>query len=186
MDKQNNSAYTVLGMLSITPMSGYDIKKTISESIAHFWSESSGQIYPALAALKKDQLIKTLPNKDQGRNKIIYSITKKGKQVLKAWLKEEPTTFLVRNELLLKIFFGRNLTVKQNKAHLQTYQQGLQEKLQLIQMLTKNIKASTQEPPELPFWLMILDYGKTRIMAELTWCKNTMKTLDDMNEPRQD
>ena len=180
MDKKNNSFYTVLGMLSIAPMSGYDIKKTITESIAHFWSESSGQIYPALAMLKKDRLIESLPNKNQGRNRILYRITKKGKHVLKEWLKEEPSTFLVRNELLLKIFFGRNLTPKQNISHLQAHYQRLQEKLKLIQVLTKKIKTGASSRSELPFWLMILDYGKTRIMAEITWCKNTMKTLDKM------
>jgi PadR family transcriptional regulator AphA len=32
-------------------MSGYDIRKTVQESIRFFWSESYGQIYPALKRL---------------------------------------------------------------------------------------------------------------------------------------
>jgi DNA-binding PadR family transcriptional regulator len=38
-------------MLSLRPMSGYDIRKTVQESIRFFWSESYGQIYPALKRL---------------------------------------------------------------------------------------------------------------------------------------
>ena len=40
----------LLGLLSLRPMSGYDIRQVISESIGYFWSESYGQIYPGLEA----------------------------------------------------------------------------------------------------------------------------------------
>ncbi len=51
MARQNTSKYAVLGMLSIGPMSGYDIKKLIGETVGHVWSESYGQVYPALREL---------------------------------------------------------------------------------------------------------------------------------------
>ena len=34
----------LLGLLSIAPMSGYDIRQLIPWSIGQFWSESYGQI----------------------------------------------------------------------------------------------------------------------------------------------
>lgn len=40
MAKEHKSRYAVLGMLSLGPMSGYDIKKVIEESINNFWQES--------------------------------------------------------------------------------------------------------------------------------------------------
>ncbi|WP_431606966.1 PadR family transcriptional regulator [Paenibacillus thiaminolyticus] len=33
------------------PRSGYDIRKQFQASLRHFWSESYGQIYPALKEL---------------------------------------------------------------------------------------------------------------------------------------
>jgi DNA-binding PadR family transcriptional regulator len=51
--REVKSKYAILGMLSIAPMSGYDIKKQVETSISNFWSESYGQIYPALRNLAR-------------------------------------------------------------------------------------------------------------------------------------
>ena len=42
--REVKSKYAILGMLSIEPMSGYDIKKEVEKSISNFWTESYGQI----------------------------------------------------------------------------------------------------------------------------------------------
>ena len=41
----------LLGLLTIEPMSGYDLGQTIRASVGHFWNESYGQIYPNLKKL---------------------------------------------------------------------------------------------------------------------------------------
>jgi len=46
--KENKSKYAIMGMLSMGPVSGYDIKKRFEESLSYFWNESYGQIYPIL------------------------------------------------------------------------------------------------------------------------------------------
>ena len=43
----------LLGLLSLKPMSGYEIKQMIEGSIGYFWRESFGQIYPTLKRLEK-------------------------------------------------------------------------------------------------------------------------------------
>ncbi|MDH3629255.1 MAG: PadR family transcriptional regulator, partial [Acidobacteriota bacterium] len=48
MPDRSSSRYAVLGILTLEPMSGYDIKKFIETSVAHFWRESYGNIYPLL------------------------------------------------------------------------------------------------------------------------------------------
>src|SRR5439155_265174 len=49
--RANTSRYAILGVLSRRAMSGYDVKKLIERSIAHFWNESHAQIYPILNPL---------------------------------------------------------------------------------------------------------------------------------------
>ncbi|MYF92724.1 MAG: PadR family transcriptional regulator, partial [Gemmatimonadetes bacterium] len=56
MPKTNKSKYAIMGMLSIRPMSGYDMKKLIAQSISYFWNESFGQIYPTLKKLVEEGL----------------------------------------------------------------------------------------------------------------------------------
>ena len=51
--RANTSRHAILGVLGFCPMSGYDVKKLIERSIAHFWNESYGQIYPILNRLKR-------------------------------------------------------------------------------------------------------------------------------------
>ena len=64
--KDKKSKYAILGMLSIEPMSGYDIKKEIEESISNFWTESYGQIYPVLKSLVAEKLVTKTVQKGAG------------------------------------------------------------------------------------------------------------------------
>ena len=56
MPKENRSKYAILGMLDFMPMSGYDIRKFAAMSIAHFWKEDYGHIYPTLKVLHEEGL----------------------------------------------------------------------------------------------------------------------------------
>ncbi len=39
MSRENKSKYAIMGLLAISPMSGYDIKKKIERSTSNFWNE---------------------------------------------------------------------------------------------------------------------------------------------------
>ena len=47
----------VLGLLSLGPRSGYDIKTVVDRSTRFFWAASYGQIYPELRRLEDEGLI---------------------------------------------------------------------------------------------------------------------------------
>src|SRR5260221_14788803 len=76
MNSKSRTKYTILGMLTIAPMSGYEIKKAIQRSTAFFWSESEGQIYPALAqCLEKGWVTcQAASSKTSSREKKTYKI----------------------------------------------------------------------------------------------------------------
>jgi len=57
MASPSRTIYAVLGFLTVRPMSGYDIKKAVEVSIANFWTESYGQIYPVLKRLTEQGLV---------------------------------------------------------------------------------------------------------------------------------
>src|SRR2546430_12571660 len=65
--RANTSRYAILGVLSRRPMSGYDVKKLIERSIAHFWSESYGQIYPILNRLAAEGLAERRRGRPRGK-----------------------------------------------------------------------------------------------------------------------
>ena len=70
MVKENKTMYVILGLLSHTPMTGYDIKKRIDSTLKYFWGASFGSIYPALGELEKQKFVtrETLSN-EKGREK---------------------------------------------------------------------------------------------------------------------
>jgi len=54
MARGRQTELAVLGALSVQPMTGYAVREEIRQLLGHFWSESYGQIYPALAELATD------------------------------------------------------------------------------------------------------------------------------------
>jgi PadR family transcriptional regulator AphA len=100
------TAYVILGMLSWRPMSGYDIKATVDTSTRFFWTASYGQIYPELRRLAEAGLVEREPGDQEARGRTGYRPTAEGRRALRSWLREEPESFEMRDEGLLKLFFA--------------------------------------------------------------------------------
>lgn len=179
LNNRSRTKYTVLGMLSSDKFTGYEIIKMIQSSTNYFWSESEGQIYPTLSQCVIDGLATFKEEKSQKikRNKKVYSITTKGKKELVAWLKKEPQSSLVRNEFLLKLFFGGNLDKEDNLHHVIHRQKQLNAELNTYEKKRQVLIVEYRNHPQLKYWLMTLDYGIKTTKAELSWCKETLKLL---------
>jgi len=109
--RSSSGSEVLLGLLTIEPMSGYDLGQTIRVSIGHFWNESYGQIYPNLKRLAAEGLVTAKAERQKGKpDRHIYSITPKGRERLAQWLAVAPQPEVPRNELLLKLFFGSRLS----------------------------------------------------------------------------
>src|SRR6476469_837604 len=100
------TAYVILGMVSREPRSGYEIKATVDGSTRFFWAASYGQIYPELKRLSEAGLVVGIDSPTGGRRRTVYEITADGEEELKAWLRQPPATYEMREEGLLKLFFA--------------------------------------------------------------------------------
>ena len=180
MNNRSRTKYTILGMLALEKLTGYEIIKMIQSSTNYFWSESEGQIYPALNQCVVDGLAtcKEEQSKKIKRIKKIYSITAKGKKELIKWLEKEPQSALVRNEFLLKLFFGGNIETRDNLHHIVHRQTEIKLELDSYEKLRENIIKEHKKSPHLKYWLMTLDYGIKTSKAELAWCKESLKILE--------
>ena len=163
--------YAILGLLSIEPMSGYDIRKASTDALSHFWHESYGQIYPALAALEREGLVRLLPAAESDtRSRKVYALTAKGRRALAAWHKKAPVERPFRNELLLKLFTADEpsdvlahvkLLRKQETARLEEYAR-IEARL-------------AREAPARKLWKATVRYGIHRSRAIIAWCEETLK-----------
>lgn len=180
MKERSRTKYIVLGMLALEDLTGYEIIKMIQSSTNYFWSESEGQIYPTLAHCVANGLATCIEEKSEkiNRTKKIYSITPLGKKELISWLKKEPQSALVRNELLLKLFFGGNVDVRDNIHHVVHRQKEIEAEMESYKKLREELISEHKNSPHLKYWLITLDCGIKSSKAELAWCKETLKILE--------
>lgn len=178
--RDKKSKYAILGMLSIEPMSGYDIKKEIQESISYFWTESYGQIYPVLKSLVAEKLVTKTVEKGAGKpDRHVYSLTATGRKELRAWLAESVSLPKAeRSELLLKLFFGEEVEVSVNIRHIEQFREFQRGLLKKYEAVEKEIRTSYPDDPNLPYWLMTISYGQHVRQALLDWCDETLANLN--------
>jgi DNA-binding PadR family transcriptional regulator len=178
MARESKTKYAILGALNIHPMSGYDIKNWLTKVTGSFWSESDGQIYPALANLQKINLIRIEKNSSSSKRlRNVYRLTKKGEKELDAWLEKPTQTTTIRSELVLKLFYGKRLTNKQYIAHIKRRELQVLAKLQYYQEITEHLKKDHKNDPDTFYWLITLNRTETIHNAELNWCHETLKMI---------
>ena len=169
----------LLGLLSMAPMSGYDIRMVISQSIGHFWSESFGQIYPALKRLTAEGFVEKKTERQKGRpDRHVYSLTKAGRERLGEWLIISAKAEVPRNELLLKLFFGSHAPVSASRENVEAFVATQEAALKVYAGITKELKRNRTGDPQLPFWMMTLSYGTHYSRALVKWGTETLKQLD--------
>lgn len=175
--RDQKTRFAVLGMLTLQPMSGYDVRKTVDASIAHFWNESYGQIYPILKALASDGLITDTAVGNGSRNRQEYAITPKGRAALESWLSKPPGKDIVRNELLLKLFFARNAPLERSLNHLEEYRRSQKAELKHFRSMERDLMHEHSKHPDLPYWLITLRFGIRHCEATIRWAQDAIREL---------
>ena len=179
--RTGSSAYALLGLLTIAPMSGYDLAQLVRASIGHMWRESYGQIYPNLKRLAAEGLVSRKTERSRGKpDRHIYSITSKGRERLTEWLTIPPQPEIPRNEMLLKLFFGTQVPTEiliENVEHMAEENRMLLGKFRSTQRdeIDKN-----RNYPDAPFWKMAARFGEIEMEAHLRWADETLGELRKM------
>jgi PadR family transcriptional regulator AphA len=96
----------VLALLAIEgERSGYDLSKLVAKSIAHVWSPARSGLYAVLPRLDRARLVRGRVVAQATRpDRRLYTITRKGKETLDAWLETvEPGA---TESFYLKLFVG--------------------------------------------------------------------------------
>ena len=184
MTKTNRSQQAVLGFLTRGPMSGYDIKRAIEGSIASFWSESYGQIYPVLRLLEAGGLVSCRRDRTGGgRPRNVYSITDPGRARLREWLSQPTVPGRIRHEELLKLFFGHEVEPEDNLRRIRDYRARQIQTLDRCRELRERLDAARSRPDpaaDLPYWRMTLRYGELEAQWLTKWCDEVLVELREL------
>ena len=184
MKRYNDTTYAILGILTTNCKSGYAIKQFIDQSLNHFWKISYGQIYPTLKLIAKEELAEVRTSPGYGKpDRHEYYLTPKGMDVLKSWL-EQPIEQIPteRNEILLKLFFGRYQNQENTVLLLQNYKQELERRYQTYLTIEQSIIAHRESGDDSMYWLFTLDYGKRTTKAAMDWCNVTLEKINKLGD----
>ena len=165
------TAYVILGMLNGSPKSGYEIKSVVDNTTRFFWAASYGQIYPELRRLADAGLVEGTAAPRDGRKRTVYKLTAAGRRELRAWLREPPQTYEMRDEGLLKVFFAAALPPQDAVNTLEAMRErSLQTTEQLRQIEPKAIAAGG-------YPLLVLRGGIELNEWYSDWCERMQKQL---------
>jgi DNA-binding PadR family transcriptional regulator len=81
-EKRTVLELAVLGLLKERSMHGYQLKKSLSETLGPFWQVSYGALYPALKRLRTQGAVEEVfPKTKVGRRRNVYRLTDKGERL---------------------------------------------------------------------------------------------------------
>jgi DNA-binding PadR family transcriptional regulator len=157
----------VLGLLSIAPMSGYDLHQAVDRSVRHLWPISKSQVYAELARLEPLGLIAgTDVPQERLPDKRVFRLTEAGEGALDDWLEHgelEPPQF--RLPYLLPTLFGHRLGPKRTAELLQEVRAGAEARRREFE----DLLAAMEQAPGTEYARLVVLHGLRLAEATASW-----------------
>lgn len=175
--------FMILGLLSEAPLSGYQIKKIADIRFRFFWSESYGQIFPALRSLAADGLIEEMQlSGAKNRARKPYRITPAGTDALRHWLMQPVEKETYRLEILLKMYFSNYAEPDVMIGHIRAFQAAHAQQLQILDRFQKEVEGIADRDENHREVLRVIDCGQKLNRAYLEWSLETIAYLEGKME----
>ena len=173
--------HAVLGFLSIAPMSGYDLRKHMEESVAHFWPADQAQIYRTLGHLAADGLVSVETIPQEGKpDRREHSITDAGLAELDSWLAAPVEYVPSREVFLVRLFFVGRLGTDRVRAVLEERAAEARELAAVLEQTGEAARQAVAQPDlETRLRLATLANGLVHARAELEWAEDLLAELTD-------
>ncbi|CAN5676682.1 hypothetical protein BH20VER1_BH20VER1_20150 [soil metagenome] len=92
--------------------------------------------------------------------------------------------WVVRSELLLKVFFGAHAPVENTIQQIEAYREQQQELRDTFAAFEARLRDGESESPDTPYRLLTLRRGQMVTDARLRWCKEALRALADTSASR--
>lgn len=182
-ERLTSTSYALLGLLSISPMSGYDLHRGVSRSIAHFWPISKTQVYAELARLEPLGLIEgTDVPQERLPDKRVFRLSPTGEEALDDWLAGAPVEDIqMRIPFLLKVLLGHRRAPGDTRALLQEVRGGAIEKAAEYGQFGELLA----QAPDTHYARITVLFGKKMAEAFAAWAEEAEALLPE-RRPRID
>jgi DNA-binding PadR family transcriptional regulator len=176
---------SLLVMLSLHSMSGYQLQLTVRRTIGNFWQESFGQIYPALRRMVAEGLVRYEAVEEPGqRTSKVYALTDAGRERLREWMSLPCERQVMRDELLLKLFAGIEAPPGCLERHVREYREKVLDDLKRYREAERCLPVAQKGNPALPFYLLTLRQGLRTAEALLQWSDEALAELKRLDKEK--
>ncbi|MFO1187101.1 MAG: PadR family transcriptional regulator [Alphaproteobacteria bacterium] len=173
--RPSSTRFALLGVLAMNGgQNGYQLRAAIERSVGFFWSESFGQIYPQLDAMAADGLVEPVAS-HSSRTVRRRRITAQGRSALRRWLEAPPLPRTARDELLLKLFFGRFAAPETCRNLIAQARASAEQRLAQLREAERQVLAEADT--DLAYSLIAIDLGLRAVQATLAWVKDAESLL---------
>lgn len=179
--------HAILGLLTIQPMTGYDLKHLAFDStIAHFWRADQAQIYRTLDSMEGEGLLTSdLQIQSERPSKRVYTITEAGRAELLDWLRQPQSPPVYREPFLVQVFFAGMLTDAEVQGHIQAHIEAHRENLAKYQDIDIPPQDEGTRRDRL-FWGMTLELGVALENTYLAWLEKWQQIIRDRSSTGDD
>jgi len=173
----DTTRFLVLGLLREGRLSGYDIRRLTRVRFRLFWSESFGQIYPCLARLAEEGLVRVAREDADGRKRVVYAITPAGRRAFKDWLPRPAAVETMRYELLLKVYFTTRAEGAGLQPLLEDFKQRSVASLEELKQFHRDLSPLSRRHPNHASVLAVIRLGMTVFKEFASWAEETNRLL---------
>ncbi|WP_434965828.1 PadR family transcriptional regulator [Janibacter indicus] len=170
--------HALLGLISLRPMSGYDLGRAFAGSVAHFWHADQSQIYRTLERLTASGAITTRVIPQEGRpDRKVHSLTEVGHGELEDWLTSPVEADRPKEAFLARLFFAGPLgqeAVERLLTEREQHVAATRDELDSVDVPGDDLAAALRAAT--------LRYGVIQAEAELAWLRETMRAINDLED----
>ena len=173
----------ILGLISNGDKTGYEIMTVFRDSLNHFWTAQTSQIYRELQTMEKSGWISQTHVAQAGKpDKNVFSITPAGHEELLRWLRQDNLPAGYRNPFLLKTFFMGELPVQENIEFFKALQGAVvfPDEGKKVSADADLYKQAVNHPEKAVYWKLTIEFGRMYEKMQQEWCKYCTGELEKL------
>ena len=174
--------YLILGLLILSPMTGYEVQQFIRKNLALICSHSAGSVQTALSKLEKSGKVASSETVAGKRRKKTFSITQEGRAAFFAWVAQPMRANRGKNIELSRLFFAGLARPEERLAAIRDYIRQMEDTritLCAIRDRFQQLPPESDWPQILRFQGYTIEYGIAAAAFEIGWYKQLLSELEE-------
>ena len=178
----------ILGLISNGDKTGYEIMLVFRDSLSHFWTAQTSQIYRELQTMEKAGWISQTHVTQTGRpDKNVFSITQAGRDELRRWLREDNLGVSLKNPIMMKAFFMGELPPNEGISFFKALLDApvFPDEGKSASANADMYKLAVDNPEKAIWWKFTIEYGRMYERMQHEWCERCIRELEGLQRMRE-